>query len=99
MCCRRSTNLNILSPGGRNPSLSASMTMPSPVGGTKTSRANIIAAVVRAPSFELPGPVCIHIKSLGSNNSALLIRLGRLKYPLVEEKEPQSLLTIDKIAS
>lgn len=30
--------------------------MPSPTGGTKTNRAKIIAAVVRRPSFELPGP-------------------------------------------
>ena len=32
------------------------MTIPSPTGGTKTSRAKTIAAVVRKPSFELPGP-------------------------------------------
>jgi len=30
--------------------------MPSPAGGTKTNRPKIIAAVVRNPSFELPGP-------------------------------------------
>ncbi|KAJ0520614.1 hypothetical protein HanIR_Chr10g0461351 [Helianthus annuus] len=49
-------NLNILSSGGRNPSLSANVTMPNPAGGTKTNRAKIIAAVVFSPSFELPGP-------------------------------------------
>ena len=50
------------------------MTMPSPAGGTKTNRAKIIAAVVRSPSFELPGPAskrrhcyllsCVEIKRL-----------------------------------
>uniref|UniRef100_A0A7C9F0L9 Uncharacterized protein n=1 Tax=Opuntia streptacantha TaxID=393608 RepID=A0A7C9F0L9_OPUST len=38
------------------PNLSATVTMPSPAGGTKTNRPKIIAAVVRNPSFELPGP-------------------------------------------
>lgn len=55
-CCRSKTNRNILSPAGRNPSLSASITMPRPVGGTNTKRPKIIAAVVLSPSFELPGP-------------------------------------------
>lgn len=55
-CWRSRTNRNILSPAGRKPSLSANMTMPSPTGGTKTNRAKIIDAVVRRPSFELPGP-------------------------------------------
>ena len=32
------------------------MTMPTPAGGTKTNLAKITAAVVRSPSFELPGP-------------------------------------------
>lgn len=56
MCWRRRTNLNILSSAGRNPSLSANVTIPSPAGGTKTKRANIIAAVVRNPSLLLPTP-------------------------------------------
>jgi hypothetical protein len=56
VCCRSRTNRNILSPAGRKPSLSANITMPSPVGGTKTNRPKIIAAVVRNPSLELPGP-------------------------------------------
>lgn len=55
-CWRSRTNRNILSPAGRKPSLSANVTMPSPTGGTKTNRAKIIDAVVRRPSFELPGP-------------------------------------------
>jgi len=38
------------------PSLSATVTMPSPARGIKTNRPKIIAAVVRNPSFELPGP-------------------------------------------
>lgn len=54
-----STNLNILSPAGRNPSLSARVTMPRPDGGTKTKRPKIIAAVVLRPNFELPGPAII----------------------------------------
>ena len=56
-CWRRRTNLNILSPAGRKPSLSAKVTIPSPAGGTSTSRPIMIAVVVRIPSFELPGPV------------------------------------------
>lgn len=64
VCWRRRTNLNILSPGGRKPSLSANITIPSPVGGTRTSRPNIIAAVVLRPSFELPGPACKPTSSL-----------------------------------
>lgn len=36
--------------------------MPSPTGGTKANRAKTIAAVVRKPSFELPGPATmIHL--------------------------------------
>lgn len=56
VCCRRSTNRNILSPAGRNPNLSARVTIPRPAGGTRIKRPKIIAAVVRIPSFELPGP-------------------------------------------
>lgn len=56
VCWRRSTNLNILSPSGRKPSLSANVTMPSPTGGTNNNRPNIIAAIVFRPSLELPGP-------------------------------------------
>lgn len=56
VCWRRRTNLNILSPVGIKPSLSANVTMPSPIGGTNTNRPNIMAAVVCHPSFELPGP-------------------------------------------
>lgn len=55
-CCRRRMNLNILSSGGSNPSLSANVTIPNPAGGTKTNLPNIIAAVVFNPNFELPGP-------------------------------------------
>lgn len=56
VCWRRATNLNILSPSGRKPSLSANITAPSPTGGTKTNRPKIIAAIVFRPSLEHPGP-------------------------------------------
>jgi hypothetical protein len=48
--------LNMVSPLGKNPSLSARVTTPSPAGGTSTSRPMMIAAVVFSPSFLLPGP-------------------------------------------
>lgn len=64
-CCRRRTNLNMLSPLGMNPSLSARVTTHIPAGGTSTSRPKMIAAVVLSPSFLLPapGPASIHIRA------------------------------------
>jgi hypothetical protein len=50
-CCSSRTNLNILSSLGMKPSLSTSMTMPTPAIGTKINRAKIIATVVRIPSL------------------------------------------------
>jgi hypothetical protein len=55
-CCRRSTNWNILSLGGRNPNLSAVRTTAIPTGGNKNSLVNVIAIVDRMPNCELPGP-------------------------------------------
>ena len=55
-CWSSRTNRNILSPAGRKPSLSASITMPSPAAGTKHKRPKIIAISVRRPILELPGP-------------------------------------------
>ncbi len=55
-CCRRSTNRNILSLGGRNPNLSAVITTTNPMGCTKNSLVNVIAIVDRTPKCELPDP-------------------------------------------
>lgn len=82
MCCNSNTNLNILSPAGRKPSLSANVTIPSPTGGTNTNRPNIIAAVVLKPSLELPGPE----KHLQAQNEVLY-----------EMKENQICFTVDEI--
>jgi hypothetical protein len=55
-CCRRSTNRNNLSSGGRNPNLSAVITTTNPMGCTKNSLVNVIAIVDRIPKCELPDP-------------------------------------------
>jgi hypothetical protein len=55
-CCKRSTNRNILSLGGRNPNLSAVITTTNPMGCTKNSLVNVIAIVDRTPKCELPDP-------------------------------------------
>lgn len=55
-CCRRSTNRNILSWGGRNPNCSAVSTTANPMGGNKKSLEKVIAIVDLIPNCELPGP-------------------------------------------
>lgn len=71
-CCKRRMNLNILSSAGRNPSLSAIVTIASPAGGTKTNRPKTIAAVVFNPSFELPGPTLMSQKQINFELTKIL---------------------------
>jgi len=84
VCWRRRTNLNILSPSGRNPSLSAKVTIPSPAGGTKTNRPNIIATVVRNPSLELPTPGPENIEIKKENNFNDFCHRIRIQFTLIK---------------
>lgn len=56
VCCKSKTKRNILSSGGRKPSLSARVTIVKPPSGTRISLVAVIAIVVRTPSSELPAP-------------------------------------------